>query len=198
MRIHATLIAATSLALASGCSPSSGERAVASDQTSRAQAEPQRQPPPLPSPDEAKPAPPPRVAVRDLPPEKVIASVEAETSPQTKTPDLQNVVAPAPAPYHPLDLPASNAAARIAPFPQEVTNFMVERDSCDHFRGEEPYDAERRAYLAENIAELCTGTDGRLSALRMRYANDPAVTAALSGYDDRIESGTGNGKYIGK
>lgn len=87
----------------------------------------------------------------------------------------------------PLDLPPSNAAAEDAPFPEEVTAFMVARDGCDHFRGEESQDAERRAFLESSIAKLCTGTDAKLAALRRRYGDDPAVVAALSAYDDRIE-----------
>nr|WP_245405713.1 hypothetical protein [Sphingobium sp. Sx8-8] len=98
-------------------------------------------------------------------------------------PSVVNIPPPA---YVP-DLPPADGAADPTPFPDEVTRFMVDRDGCDHFRGEEAYDAERRAYLQENIAELCTGTDGRLAMLRQRYARDPAVIAALSGYDDRIE-----------
>ena len=93
-----------------------------------------------------------------------------------------------PAPYFPLDLPPSDVAASAAPFPREVTEFMVSRDGCDHFRGEDPYDAERRAFIQENIDELCRGTDARLAMLRRRYAGDPSVIAALKGYDDRIET----------
>lgn len=93
-----------------------------------------------------------------------------------------------PAPRNPLDLPPSDDGLSADPFPQEVTAFMVDRDGCDHFRAELPYDAERRAYIAESVAELCTGTDARLAMLRRRYANDPSVIAALRTYDDRIES----------
>nr|WP_087575616.1 hypothetical protein [Sphingomonas sp. CDS-1] len=98
-------------------------------------------------------------------------------------PSAANIRPPA---YVP-DLPPSDGAADAQPFPDEVTRYMVDRDSCDHFRGEEAYDVERLAYLQENIAELCTGTDARLALLRQLYARDPAVMSALSGYDDRIE-----------
>ncbi|MET0370443.1 MAG: hypothetical protein ABW039_03595 [Sphingobium sp.] len=87
-----------------------------------------------------------------------------------------------------LDLPASNETEADERFPGEVTAFMVDRDGCDHFRGEEPYDAERRVYLEESIAALCTGSDARLALLRRRYAGDATVMAALSGYEDRIET----------
>lgn len=87
-----------------------------------------------------------------------------------------------------LDLPASNAATDAPAFPAEVTTFMVDRDGCDHFRGEEPYDAERAAYLEQSIRDLCTGSDAKLAKLRRRYAEEPDVIAALGNYENRIEA----------
>jgi hypothetical protein len=86
-----------------------------------------------------------------------------------------------------LDLPASNAATDAPAFPAEVTTFMVDRDGCDHFRGEEAYDAERAAYLEQSIRDLCTGSDAKLANLRRRYGEDSDVIAALGNYEDRIE-----------
>ena len=111
---------------------------------------------------------------------------------------VANVAAPAVPVSHPvrakpvkvaqsLDLPASNAATDAPAFPSEVTTFMVDRDGCDHFRGEEPYDAERAAYLEQSIRDLCTGSDTKLANLRRRYAEEPDVIAALGNYEDRIE-----------
>lgn len=138
----------------------------------------------------------PQVAQADASPAKPAAMV---ATPAPVEPQPEPVVSPTPkagpvvtvraqpAPWHSLDLPPSDVAASADPFPREVTQFMVARDSCDHFRGEEPYDAERRAYIEENVAELCHGSDATLAMLRRRYATDPAVTAALHGYEDRIE-----------
>lgn len=89
-----------------------------------------------------------------------------------------------------LDLPESNVAIDTPVFPAEVTAFMVDRDGCDHFRGEEPYDAERAAYLEQSIRELCTGTDAKLAKLRRRYAAESDVVVALDNYEDRIEAPT--------
>ncbi|WP_461158293.1 hypothetical protein [Sphingobium sp. TomMM35A] len=111
--------------------------------------------------------------------------IEVVAAPQR--PSAQVTVQAQPAPRGSLDLPPSPDAALATAFPQEVTSFMVDRDSCDHFRGEEPYDGERRVFLMESIAELCTGTDAKLAMLRRRYAGDSAVIAALHGYEDRIE-----------
>lgn len=120
------------------------------------------------------PAPPPvenaTVPVKPSP----VVTVRAQPAPRS---NMGNV----------MDLPPSDDDMSALPFPQEVTAFMVDRDGCDHFRGEEAYDAERRAYIAENIAELCRGTDARLALLRRRYAGDASVTAALRGYDAHIE-----------
>lgn len=89
------------------------------------------------------------------------------------------------------DLPENEAVANgsdgAAPFPAEVTDFMVMRDGCDHFRGEEPYDAERRAFLTESVRNLCTGTDEKLATLRKRYAKDTDVMQALQTYEDEVE-----------
>lgn len=126
-------------------------------------------------------------------PVAAVAAIEPQPAPP-----IRAVAAPAkpspvvtvraqPAPRHSLDLPPSDDDMSALPFPQEVTSFMVDRDGCDHFRGEEPYDAERRAYIAENIAELCQGTDARLAMLRRRYAGDRSVTTALKSYDAHIE-----------
>lgn len=151
------------LALVAGCRASDEGAQADKDVAPRIATAP---PPPAPV------APPPSRAVASPPPRAVpVVTVRAQ-----------------PAPYFPLDLPPSDVAASAEPFPREVTAFMVARDGCDHFRGEEPYDAERRAYIEENVAELCHGTDATLALLRRRYASNMAVTAALQGYDSRIET----------
>lgn len=71
--------------------------------------------------------------------------------------------------------------------PVDVTEFKARRDACDHFRGEEPYDEERRLFLEKQMTELCTGSDEQLRKLKQRYRDDPAVQAALAGYEPRIE-----------
>ncbi|HEX7877738.1 MAG TPA: hypothetical protein VF489_14275 [Sphingobium sp.] len=126
-------------------------------------------------------------SVRDEP---VADPIEVVAAPPQPSPEV--TVRAQPAPLGSLDLPPSPDAAQSTAFPDEVTGFMVDRDGCDHFRGEEPYDSDRRAYLAESIAELCTGTDARLAMLRRRYAGNPAVITALHGYEDRIEGRAAN------
>lgn len=71
--------------------------------------------------------------------------------------------------------------------PREVVEFVERRDRCDHFRGEEPYDADRAREIAAALTKSCRGTDAELARLKARYAGAPEVVAALAGYEDRIE-----------
>lgn len=191
MSKRAKLLPVLALAMLVGCSPSQSE-----DQAQKETRRPPSRPPApaiaaapdapaeLPSPRPTRPGRPPVAAVEDLPAD----DPEVESYPP---PVLQPLPPEQEQGYQPMDLPPSNAAASVEAFPDEVTAFMVERDSCDHFRGEEPYDADRRAYIEESIAELCTGTDAKLAALRRRYADNPAVIQALGNYEDRIERPSG-------
>lgn len=84
-----------------------------------------------------------------------------------------------------------SGAAWAAPvadtMPSDVEEFVDERDLCDHFRGEDPYDAERRAFLETNMAALCAGTDARLSSLKEKYQGNQAVLGRLAEYEEDIE-----------
>lgn len=187
MKAGNTLFPLLLLALAAGCSPASSGQADAggrerTDAAALAEA---------PVPD-AQPAPilpdiDPTVTGKRPPVAPAEEARRIATADHAMIPPLKPSVVNIPPPAYVPDLPPSAGAADPRPFPEEVTRYMVDRDGCDHFRGEEAYDMERRAFLQENISELCTGTDARLARLRERYARDPAVMAALSNYDDRIE-----------
>lgn len=71
--------------------------------------------------------------------------------------------------------------------PVDVVAFRLKRDECDQLRGEEPTGPARAAALRYGMERTCTGTDAALRALRQRHVGDPAVIAALAGYDDTIE-----------
>jgi hypothetical protein len=90
----------------------------------------------------------------------------------------------------PLTLVALTAAAPsgAAPrLPPDVEAFRRDRETCQHFMGEEGYDADRAAYIRAQIARTCTGSDGKLAALRKKYARNRAVLRTLARYDTRIE-----------
>jgi hypothetical protein len=72
------------------------------------------------------------------------------------------------------------AAAAQRPLPAEITRFLDRRMNCEHWMGEEPYDAERRAEIEDAINDLrCArlGQDER--RLRRIYARRPDVIAKL-------------------
>lgn len=71
--------------------------------------------------------------------------------------------------------------------PEEVKQFQNTRDLCDHFRGEDGYDKERQQFLLEQMKTHCTGSDGKLKQLRLKYDKNQAILDALKKYQDRIE-----------
>lgn len=82
---------------------------------------------------------------------------------------------------------ASSAVTSDAELPGPVVAFRAKRDACDHFRGEEPYDAKRAAFLASEMVRQCKGTDQALADLRKRYAHNARVMTVLKNYQDKIE-----------
>lgn len=64
--------------------------------------------------------------------------------------------------------------------PAEVFDWMGRRRLCDHWQGEEGYDADRRARIAEAVRELrCEAEPAEAAALRARYADNPVLTALM-------------------
>ena len=77
--------------------------------------------------------------------------------------------------------------------PVDVANFLERREACDHWRGEEPYDAERRAEIIANACRACAGTDAELARLSDRYRNDAVVFPKLEVLDAKVEPDAANG-----
>lgn len=69
----------------------------------------------------------------------------------------------------------------------KVEAFTTRRDQCDHFRGEEPYNAARAREIAAKVKRYCTGTDRELRRLRKKYAGNPRVLRTLNRYDPAVE-----------
>lgn len=64
--------------------------------------------------------------------------------------------------------------------PADVRGLSDNVEACIHFAGEEPYDAERGKFLAEQIEQTCTPAKRDLPRLKAKYANDPAASAAIA------------------
>jgi hypothetical protein len=73
-------------------------------------------------------------------------------------------------------------------WPSDVASFIERRDGCDHFRGEEPYNEERRKFLHQRILELCVGTDKQLALLKKKYRGNKTAIAKLNEYEPSIEA----------
>lgn len=95
-----------------------------------------------------------------------------------------NKVAAAPAPVEQSNVTNAKAAAAT---PDDIGTFIVRREQCDHFRGEEGYDEERRRFLAKNLESTCKGTDAELAELKRKYASRDDLTKRLSEFESTIE-----------
>ncbi|MEY4952890.1 MAG: hypothetical protein RL299_1314 [Pseudomonadota bacterium] len=104
------------------------------------------------------------------------APVPAETAPPASAAPAAAAPAPA-AKVLPAAAPASDPAA-------EVTRLAQRIEACEHFAGEEPYDAARAAELRQQVEANCPGNEAELARLRARHAKDPALTKRL----DRLKA----------
>jgi hypothetical protein len=72
--------------------------------------------------------------------------------------------------------------------PDDVAQFVERRQTCDHFRGEEPYSPERRAEIEAASDKFCRGTDRELAALRSKYRDNAAILKVLDAVEMDIEA----------
>ncbi len=78
--------------------------------------------------------------------------------------------------------------AELLPNPAEskadaLEFFQTRFEMCEHFSGEEPYDAERRAFLEQAVAEHCPGLDRELAELKERFRDDAKILKTLKNYE---------------
>lgn len=52
-------------------------------------------------------------------------------------------------------------------------------EACEHFAGEEPYDAARAAELRQQVEANCPGNQAELARLRRQHAANPAIKRQL-------------------
>lgn len=64
--------------------------------------------------------------------------------------------------------------------PARVKAFIERREGCEHFAGEDPYDAERARFIAAAVARLrCDRLERDAASLRRMYRGNRAVLAML-------------------
>ncbi|MDZ7588834.1 MAG: TIGR01244 family sulfur transferase [Parasphingorhabdus sp.] len=78
--------------------------------------------------------------------------------------------------------------------PEDVRAFVLDVQICDHFAGEEPYDAERRRQIEAAIGEACPRLDKRYGKLKDQYRESEAITKFLD--DNATYNGIASGDRI--
>ena len=95
----------------------------------------------------------------------------------------QTAAAPAALPTMALPVDAPTMVPAEAKLPDDVAALTERIAQCEHFAGEEAYDAERGKFLREQVAASCTGNAAALARLRKKYAADPATAGHLKGLE---------------
>ena len=75
--------------------------------------------------------------------------------------------------------PAAPHAGEPEALPADVQDLVERWESCQHWAGEEPYDAARAAQIAAGVDASCPGNDERKAELERRHADDPRILARL-------------------
>lgn len=71
--------------------------------------------------------------------------------------------------------------------PLEVQSYIQRRAECNHWGGEDAYDAERSAQIETAMNGLkCSEIDDDKATLLQKYANDSRTTLAISAADTAL------------
>ncbi|SFC94595.1 hypothetical protein [Pragia fontium] len=74
-------------------------------------------------------------------------------------------------------------------YPQDVVDFIMKREECDHFREEMSgdKDIDEMRDLNNQLDYYCKRSDQELSDLKNKYKNNHAINKKLSHYEENIE-----------
>lgn len=90
----------------------------------------------------------------------------------------------------PLFLLALHVAHAGDKLPDDVARYLERRELCDHWRGEEGYDADRQAEIQWGLCQSCPGSDAGLARLKGKYRADKGILDRLADFEPTIEAGT--------
>ncbi|WP_332809076.1 hypothetical protein [Stenotrophomonas sp.] len=71
--------------------------------------------------------------------------------------------------------------------PADVRAFIERENTCQHFAGEEPYDAQRRKELEDAMDEVCSDRERRFAALYATHHDDCVIRHAMIGFGNRYD-----------
>jgi len=81
----------------------------------------------------------------------------------------------------------TQAAYGQVQFPSDISEFVQQRDLCDHLRGEIPDQGDEQSQVIDNINQQCRGTDAELQRLKLKYADSTTFGHMLNQYETDIE-----------
>lgn len=93
-------------------------------------------------------------------------------------------------PPAPADAPASAPAAAApaaATLPADMQAQAEHAELCEHFAGEEPYDAARRKQIEDAIEANCIPLEAALPALVAAHGGDPALKPTLDHWAELVQ-----------
>ena len=89
------------------------------------------------------------------------------------------------------DRPASTFDERVARQPKDVRTLVDRITGCDHWAGEEPYDADRRRQIESALRDLkCNRIDRDAAKLRLRYWGNSEVVNLIDEARNGIAEGS--------
>lgn len=71
--------------------------------------------------------------------------------------------------------------------PEPIRAFVARQDTCNHFAGEDAYDAARGRELEKAMARYCNGNEQTWAKLRAQYRQDPPRDAWLRRYGKDVD-----------
>jgi len=94
---------------------------------------------------------------------------------------------------------AAPAAAEAAPargaeavpaggLPADVAALQAQFETCVHFAGEEPYDADRRQQIEAGIAENCKPVKAAIPTIEAKYKDNPGVMAVVKAWHEQLDA----------
>jgi hypothetical protein len=70
-------------------------------------------------------------------------------------------------------------AAKLTDLPKDVASLRREMEPCEHWGGEEPYDAGRAAQIARGVRADCKDWSVRVESLKKKYASNGEFLFAI-------------------
>ena len=79
---------------------------------------------------------------------------------------------------------AHTSIAEESSWPPDVQSAIERAEACEHFRGEEPYDQERRRFLELRILQSCSGINEQLRATRELHSKNAEILKKLGEFEE--------------